>query len=639
LLSVVTLVLLVSLRYAAPRALLGVALCCALVVQIPVRSVVTAWPPTGWLVVACDVGQGDALALSNGSGTAVVVDAGPDPVAVDRCLHELGVQRVPLLVLTHNHLDHVGGLSGVFHDRVVSRVVTSPLAELVSGNRLVSDVLARHGLRPEALSAGVRFDLGRVQLQVLGPGHRFTGTRSDPNNSSVVLLATVGDRRVLLSGDAEIEGQDALLASGADLRADILKVPHHGSAYSDPAFLRAVHAQLALVSVGQGNDYGHPSPLLIAELARLGVAVQRTDQSGDIAVVLDQGRLVPVVHRARAGNARAPPSEPRATMSDVSPASEIAPLTLVVGDEEFLIARALEDIRKAVLDADPDGEVYECEANSVDAVELMQLLSPSLFGGRRLIVLRSAQDLTAALAQTIVPMLLDADPETTIVFQHLAGAKGKAILETVRKAKPAEITCARITRAEDRQQFLRAELRRFNGRITPDAAAALLDAVGSDLREISAVLAQLIGDTGGSIDAAAVAAYHRGRAEVTGFAVADQAVVGNTGAALTNLRWALNIGVAPVLIADALADGVRTVARVMGAGPGDPFRLAPILGMPPWKVKRARSQSQGWSEAGLQRALGIVASLNADVKGAAADPAYALESAIRRVAAARSSHR
>ena len=149
------------------------------------------------------------------------------------------------------------------------------------------------------------------------------------------------------------------------------------------------------------------------------------------------------------------------------------------------------------------------------------------------------------------------------------------------------ISCAKLTRSDERQDFLRGEIKRFGGKISAEAAAALLDAIGSDLREISAVTAQLVGDTGGTIDAAAVAAYHRGRAEVTGFAVADQAVVGNVAGALTNLRWALNVGVPAVVIADALADGVRTVARVLGAGPGDPFRLAPALGMPPWKVKRA----------------------------------------------------
>ncbi len=319
------------------------------------------------------------------------------------------------------------------------------------------------------------------------------------------------------------------------------------------------------------------------------------------------------------------------------PAAEnpVAPLTLIVGDEEFLVSRAIEDLRHAVIAEDPEVELHEAEAGVVEPADLLQLLSPSLFGGRRLVVLRSAQDLPAARVQTIMAMLLETDPDSTVVIQHLGGAKGKAILDAVRKARPAEIACAKLTKADDRRAFLRSEVRRYRGRITPEAAAALMDAVGSDLREISAVVAQLVGDTGGSIDVAAVAAYHRGRAEVSGFAVADQAVVGNVAGAVTNLRWALHVGVPAVVIADALADGVRSVARVLGAGPGDPFRLAPVLGMPPWKVKRARTQGSGWTEPGLRHALGVVAALNADVKGAAADPAYALESAVRRIAAAR----
>jgi DNA polymerase-3 subunit delta len=320
--------------------------------------------------------------------------------------------------------------------------------------------------------------------------------------------------------------------------------------------------------------------------------------------------------------------------------AEVAPLTLVVGDEEFLVSRAIEDLRRAVLDAAPDAEVHEIEAPRLEVVELVQLLSPSLFGGRRLIIIRSAQDLTAAAAQSVLPLLADAesDPqfETTIVVQHVGAARGKAVLDTLRKRRPAEISCQKLTRPEDRLAFLRNEVRRFHGRITADAAAAVIDAVGSDLREISAVIAQLIGDTGGSVDAAAVAAYHRGRAEVTGFAVADEVVVGNLSGALSNLRWALNIGVPPVVIADAIADGVRSVARVAGAGSGDPFRLAPALGMPPWKVKRARGQARGWTEPGFRAALALTAALNADVKGAAVSADYALESAVRAITAVRS---
>lgn len=323
------------------------------------------------------------------------------------------------------------------------------------------------------------------------------------------------------------------------------------------------------------------------------------------------------------------------TTAEQSDVVRPAPLTLVVGDEEFLASRALDDLRRTVLDADPDAEIHELDPTSVDPVDIAQLLSPSLFGGRKLVILRAAQDLPVANARAILPSLLSADPDILVAIQHVGGAKGKAVLDAARKAGAAEIGCAKLTRPEERQQFLRAEVRRFNGRIAPDAAAALLDAVGSDLREISSVAAQLVADTGGSIDRAAVLAYHRGRAEVSGFAVADQAVVGNVAGALANLRWALNVGVAPVLIADALAEGVRSVARVMGAGPGDAFRQASALGMPPWKVKRARSQAQGWQQPGVRHALRVVALLNADVKGAAADPRYALESAIRKIADAR----
>ena len=183
---------------------------------------------------------------------------------------------------------------------------------------------------------------------------------------------------------------------------------------------------------------------------------------------------------------------------------------------------------------------------------------------------------------------------------------------------------------------MRHEVRRSGGRIAPDAVGVLLDAVGSDLRELAAVAAQLVSDSGGEISLDLVRAFHRGRAEVTGFAVSDLAVVGRSGPALEALRYALSVGVPHVVIADALADGVRTVARVASAGRGDAYALAKQLGMPPWKVKRAPGRPAAGTEAGLRHALGVVAQLNADVKGVAADPSYALERAVRRIGAARS---
>ena len=188
---------------------------------------------------------------------------------------------------------------------------------------------------------------------------------------------------------------------------------------------------------------------------------------------------------------------------------------------------------------------------------------------------------------------------------------------------------------DERADFVRAEVRRVGGRIEPAAVAALVEAVGTDLRELAATAAQLVSDSGGNIDVSVVRDYHQGRAEVSGFAIADLAVVGNAPGALVALRYALDLGVPHVVIADALADGVRTIARVTSAGPGGEYQLAAKLGMPAWKVKRAQAQGRGWTEPGLRSALRAVALLNADVKGEAASPAWALERTVRRLAESR----
>ena len=310
-------------------------------------------------------------------------------------------------------------------------------------------------------------------------------------------------------------------------------------------------------------------------------------------------------------------------------------VVLLVGDEELFVGRAISALSAAARRQDPTVVETERAGADIDGPELHELVGPSLFGDARLVVIRSAQDAKVAALAVLRPYVETPAEGTTIVLHHVGGAKGKALLDAARKAGALEIGCAKLTRLDERVDFVRNEVRRLGARIEPEALARLVDAVGSDLRELASVAGQLVSDSGGRIDVELVRAYHRGRAEVTGFAVSDLAMVGNSGGALEAMRFALSVGVAHVVIADALADGIRTIARVATAGRGDPYALAPKLGMPPWKVKRAQAQSRGWSEPGVRRALGVVAALNADVKGVAADPSYALERAVRQLAAAR----
>jgi competence protein ComEC len=287
-----------ALRRPASRRLVAVLATAALVGALPVRLVTWSWPPPGWRVVMCDVGQGDALVLSSAPGQAVVVDTGPEPDAVDRCLRDLGVRVVPVLVVTHLHADHVGGIAGVFRGRRVGLLLCSPLAEPQSGWRVLAAAAGRTPVL--APPRGWRAVAGAVTLRVLGPVSLLRGTRSDPNDNSLVLRAEVGGVRILLPGDAEVDEQDALLAASApgDLRVDVLKVAHHGSGYQQPRLLTGTGAVVALVSVGAGNSYGHPSTAVLAMLRGTGARILRTDRDGAVAVV-GSGAGLAVVRRGR----------------------------------------------------------------------------------------------------------------------------------------------------------------------------------------------------------------------------------------------------------------------------------------------------------------------------------------------------
>ena len=321
-----------------------------------------------------------------------------------------------------------------------------------------------------------------------------------------------------------------------------------------------------------------------------------------------------------------------------------APLHLILGEEELLVERAVRAVIEAVRRVDPQTEVRRMRTTDLVAGELDELVSPSLFAQARVVVLGAAHEAGKDIAEAVLDhaRALARGAEgaqgaegIVLVVVHAGGTRGKALAEGVRAAGAAVSDCPRVTRFEERAGFVRDEVRRAGGRISAGAVTALLDAIGSDLRELASAAAQLTADTGGSVDEAAVRQYHRGRAEVTGFSVAEKAMLGDRVGALETLRWAMQLGVPHVLVADALADAVRTVARVSASGGGDPYRLASTLGMPPWKVKKAMAQSRGWGRDGLAEAIQLVAAVNADVKGVAADADYALERAVLALCAAR----
>jgi competence protein ComEC len=257
------------------------------------------WPPRGWVMVMCDVGQGDGLVLRTSPGHGVVVDTGPQPQLMDRCLRALHIRTVDLLVLTHDHADHVEGLPGVLRGRVVVQVLLNGLDDPPGEARRVAAWTARAHVPVRRAELGEHGEVAGVSWQVLWPAY-VIHEGSVPNNDSIVLLVQSAGLRLLLLGDVETPAARqvdlALRAQPEGSTVDVLKVAHHGSALQDPGLVRDAGAALALISVGAHNDYGHPAPSTLKLLAGVGAVVRRTDRDGDIAVLSRNGRLAVVTH-------------------------------------------------------------------------------------------------------------------------------------------------------------------------------------------------------------------------------------------------------------------------------------------------------------------------------------------------------
>ncbi|MFD3510372.1 ComEC/Rec2 family competence protein [Nocardia sp. NPDC058666] len=423
--TAIVIVVVAGLRWSHTRRLLAVVALGVSIVLLPVRFLQPGWPPSGWVLAMCDIGQGDGLALSVAPGAAIVIDVGPDPRPIRACLDRLDITHIPLLVLTHPHADHINGLAGALRGRTVDAIATAP-GELrtaiartcaaatrnvgepptrlphqpeVSGSRrqptapqihpvgvtpsdprqadpdprptdiggiagpvqpattagwsassapsvgdkcpsgTPGEMMARgegrpvgqavtqgdsHGHGEDAngaervaelagaagiplmeLFAGHEMVFGTVELRVLAPSREVpTSLAADEaNDRSLVVRARTSAGTILFTGDIEAEAQGRV-ARGGDIRADILKVPHHGSRTTTPEFLRAVGPRLALVSAGKGNTFGHPHPTVTQALATLGTTVARTDLDGDVLVVGTAADLRTVTSRRRGATSR-----------------------------------------------------------------------------------------------------------------------------------------------------------------------------------------------------------------------------------------------------------------------------------------------------------------------------------------------
>jgi competence protein ComEC len=280
-----------------PRITLGVALGLAVVLVVS-HARDARWPPPDWVVLACDVGQGDGLLLrAPGSDDALLVDAGPDAGRIVDCLDDAGVARLAVLI-THFHADHIDGLAAVLGRWPVAVVLTTPVPEPADGASQVVDQARAAGAPIRLVRAGDRLTVMGVALDVLWPARPMH--ESPANNASVVAVAGVpsaaGPIRVLLTGDIEPEAQSVLMARPPP-RAHVVKVPHHGSRYQAPQFATWSGAEIALICVGQDNDYGHPSGSTIGQYRAAGARIGRTDEQGDLAVLPVAGGLALVARR------------------------------------------------------------------------------------------------------------------------------------------------------------------------------------------------------------------------------------------------------------------------------------------------------------------------------------------------------
>lgn len=304
------------------------------------------------------------------------------------------------------------------------------------------------------------------------------------------------------------------------------------------------------------------------------------------------------------------------------------PVHLVLGEDEFLAERAT----KAIIDAASTGagaEVSRLRAGDVTEGELLMATSPSLFAEERVVVFTGVEQAAKEPTELLLQAALNPAPGMTLIIEHSGGGRNKSYVAKFKKV--AEVHSVDPLRDRDRQAWLNNEFRRLGARPTPDVIAALLESVGSDLRELASAASQLVADTEGELTVRSVHAYYSGVAEVSGFDIAEQAVAGRADRALASTRRALQLGISPVAIAAALARKVGDIAKLYSTR-GNPDQIARELGMHPFAAKKTMQAARTWSGEAVSEAVIVIAELDAEVKGQGGDPDYAIEYAVRKIA-------
>jgi DNA polymerase-3 subunit delta len=330
-----------------------------------------------------------------------------------------------------------------------------------------------------------------------------------------------------------------------------------------------------------------------------------------------------------------------------------AALHLVQGPESLLADRAVSAVVAAARALDDTTQVVQVSADGYARGDLTVHTSPSLFGERKVVVLNGLEEAGDDLVVDAKAAVAAPEPDVVLVLRHAGGARGKGLLDAAKSAGAQVHDCAPVKSAEAKAAFVVREFRAERRTITDDAAQALVDALGQDLRELSNACRQLVADTAApgtkprdlpAVDLGVVEQYYGGRVEVTGFRVADAAIAGQTGEALALLRQAIASGVDLVPLVAVLGTGLRALAKVSVVGNARPAEVARELGMAPWQVDKARRQLRGWTPDGLACAISAVAAADLAVKGGlpvegrrAEDPVYAVERAVLTIGTARRS--